>query len=130
MSPTARSLMHLRKSGYVADVVERWIAQAGVRKDFLGFADILAFSPHEPGVLAVQATSLSNISSRLAKARSKPELKAWLAAEGRTFEVWGWVLRAGRWQVKRLAVRGEDLQNVVLEAPPRGRKAAKQLELF
>jgi hypothetical protein len=28
MSPTARTLLHLRKSGYIADVVERFIAAA------------------------------------------------------------------------------------------------------
>jgi hypothetical protein len=129
VSPTARTLVYLRKCGYVADVVERFIAAAGVRKDFLGCIDIVAVSRREPGVLAIQATTLANVSARLTKARSRPELKAWLKA-GATFEVWGWALRAGRWQVKRVAVRADDMEPVVLQALRRRRKRAKQPMLF
>jgi hypothetical protein len=128
MSPTARTLLHLRKCGYVADVVERWIAQAGIRKDFLGFADIIAVSRHEPDILAVQATTIANLGARLAKARSKAEFRVWLAA-GARFECWGWALRAGRWQVKRVAVQAEALAGVVVQAVPR-RRRAKQREFF
>jgi hypothetical protein len=129
VSPTARTLVHLRKCGYVCDVVERFIAHAGIRRDFLGFVDIIAVSRRELGVLAVQATSLSHVSARLAKARSRPELKVWLKA-GAAFEVWGWSQRAGRWEVKRVAVRPEDLEAVVVQAPARRRKAPRQRELF
>src|SRR5690606_37554474 len=41
-SPTARTLAWLREQGWDADVVERWVPGAKVRRDFLGFADILA----------------------------------------------------------------------------------------
>jgi hypothetical protein len=70
------------------------------------------------------------MSTRLAKARSKPELKAWLNA-GARFEVWGWALRAGRWHVKRVALRAVDLASVVTQTVPRRRQQkAEQRELF
>lgn len=37
MTPTARTLNHLRRLGYQADVVERFIAQANIHKDLLAF---------------------------------------------------------------------------------------------
>jgi len=67
-SPTARSLEHLRKLGYIADVTERWIPKINVRKDLFGFIDILAINDTE--VLAVQATgeqNSGNVSTRVLK---------------------------------------------------------------
>ena len=40
MSPTARSLAHLRSLGYTARVVERWNPFAKIRQDLLGAAEI------------------------------------------------------------------------------------------
>lgn len=65
MSPTQRSLREMRKRGYLCDVVERWIAPARVRKDLYGIADLLCIKDED--VVAVQATSLSNVSARIAK---------------------------------------------------------------
>jgi hypothetical protein len=33
MTPTARSMNRLRRLGFTVDVVERWIARPGIRKD-------------------------------------------------------------------------------------------------
>jgi hypothetical protein len=55
MSPTARSLAHLKALGYQAKVVEKWNPFAKIRQDLFG-ADILALKPGEP-VLVVQATT-------------------------------------------------------------------------
>ncbi len=52
-SPTQRSLALLRKQGWSAYVVERWVAQARKRIDVAGFGDILAWKPNE-GVLLIQ----------------------------------------------------------------------------
>jgi hypothetical protein len=128
MSPTSLTLRFLRNSGYSADVCERWIAQARIRKDLFGCIDIIAVHRCEPGVLAMQATSLPNLGARLAKARSKAELKVWLRAGGR-FEVWGWSQRAGRWHVQRVAVQAEALVGVAVQAVSR-RWRAKQREFF
>jgi hypothetical protein len=100
-----------------------------ISRDFLGCIDIIVVSHRELGVLAIQATSLPNLSARLAKARSKAELKVWLRAGGR-FEVWGWTQRAGRWHVQRVAVQAEALVGVAVQAMPRRWRAAKQGELF
>jgi hypothetical protein len=41
-SPTARTLKLLRTRGWTADVCERWIAQAGIKRDLFGVADVAA----------------------------------------------------------------------------------------
>jgi hypothetical protein len=81
-SPTALTLKSLRRAGFIACVVERWIAQRGIRMDCFGFADIIAASPLERRIILVQATSLDNISTRVSKIQSKPEAAAWLKAGG------------------------------------------------
>lgn len=129
MSPTARSLAWLRREGFLAAVVERWIPGANVRSDLWHFADLLAVRPREHTFLLVQVTSIANMSSRLAKARSRPELAVWLQANG-MFEVHGWERRAGGWRLKRVGVQAEDLQPIVLQAPRRRRRAAQQPLLF
>ena len=70
MSPTARSLAHLKSLGYTAKVVERWNPFAKIRQNLFG-GDLLALKPGEP-VLVIQATSGTNHAARRTK----------LAAEG------------------------------------------------
>ena len=96
--PTARTLEALRKEGYSAHVVEKWIPQTRRRSDLFGFIDIVAIKEDRP-ILGVQATSTSNISSRIAKALSIPELRVWLSC-GAEFEVHGWSKRGRRGQRK------------------------------
>jgi hypothetical protein len=131
LSPTARTLALLRRCRYTADVVERYLHHARRKRDFLGFADVLAVRRGEPGTLAIQASTLAHVRDRLDRCRSRPELAAWLAA-GNRLEVWGWFKRAGRWKVKRVEVRGEDLADSVLSAPRprRRRKGERQREFF
>jgi hypothetical protein len=125
LSPTARSLKLLRDSGFVVAVVEKWLPHVNRRRDLFGFADLLAVHRVERGVLLVQATTKANVAARLTKAKAKPELAVWLRNGGR-FEVWGWYQDAGRWQVKRVEVRGDDLRDVVLEAPRRRRRESQR----
>src|SRR6516162_9377156 len=112
MTPTVRSLTLLRRRGYLADVVERWIPRANIRRDLFGCIDLAAVRHEENGVLGVQATTIGNVPARLKKARGLPALQIWLAA-GNRFEVWGWVKRGRRWRVKIVALRGEDLAATV-----------------
>jgi hypothetical protein len=121
----------LPRRGYQADVVERWIAQVGIRRDLFGCIDVVAIHPHEQGVLGVQATTAGHLSSRLGKAVALPALRTWLAA-GNAFQVWGWARSGTRWRVKIVGVRAEDLAGVVVEAPRRrrGGRQWRPLPLF
>ena len=125
-SPTARTLQLLRRLGYHAEPVERWLPGARVRKDLLGCIDVLGLRPGSP-VFGVQCTSDDHTAARLKKAVALPQLRTWLAC-GCAFEVWGWHRRGGRWQVRRVAVRGADLQPVDLT--PRPRRQKRQRSLF
>jgi hypothetical protein len=64
-SPTQLSLAWLRKEGYLAEVVEKWLPGANIRKDLWGWCDIVAIRDGE--TVAVQCTSWDNISSRVRK---------------------------------------------------------------
>lgn len=94
MSPTARTLKHCRELGWVADVVERFIPGARVRRDLFGFIDVVILDG-KPGVLGVQACSTGDQSTRLAKIGQEPRAGLWLAA-GNRVQVWGWAKRGPR----------------------------------
>jgi hypothetical protein len=112
-SPTARALDLLRKEGWLAGVVEKWIAQTKQRKDLFGFIDIVAIRPAFPahglrGILGVQATSTENLSHRLDKIRETEAAVTWLLAGG-LIEVWGFSKKgkAGArklWQVSKRSI--------------------------
>lgn len=87
-SPTARTLAWLREQGWDADVVERWVPGANVRRDFLGFADILAIRGE--ATLAVQACSATDVAKRVAKVRSSATAPHWLASPARKLWIVGW----------------------------------------
>lgn len=95
MSPTARSLAHLRRTGWTVDVVERWNPGARARHDFLGFADLIAVHPMERRTLAVQACVTGDITKRVAKITANPHARAWLEA-GNAITVLGWAKRGPR----------------------------------
>lgn len=126
----ARTLLALRRAGFTAAVVERWIPHTTHRRDLFGVADVLGVHPTRREFLLVQCTTAGHVAHRLAKARESPELAAWLRAGGQ-FEVWGWVNRAGRWQVRRVALSAGDLAAVPVTAIPRRRgRRPQQPELF
>jgi hypothetical protein len=128
-SPTARTLAFLRGCGHAADVVERWLPRVNRRRDLFGCIDVIAVRRGEAGVLAVQATSLANVSARLVKAKGRPELWTWLSA-GNRFSVFGWYRRAGKWRVKIVALRSADLAAVVVQPVARRGRRAVQRDMF
>ena len=105
-SPTSRSLAELRRLGYAADVVERWIPSARIRKDLFGIFDIVAITPE--GLLGIQCTSGSNHASRATKMRESETLPKWLAAGARA-EVWSWAKQGERGARKLWTLRVEAL---------------------
>lgn len=128
MTPTALSLSELRKTRWTAEVVEKWIPKLNRRKDFIGVVDIIAFQPGEP-ITAIQATSLANISSRIQKAAREPRLRQWLKAGG-VFQVWGWLKRDGRWQVRKTPIVLDDLKGIAVIHPERRKRAKAEPLLF
>ena len=97
-SPTELTLDRLRKAGWTAEVVERWVPAphltgGGFRRDFLGCIDIVAVRRGE--TLAVQCTSASGHSARVKKVCKEPRMYAWLSA-GNRLEVWSWDQEAPR----------------------------------
>lgn len=108
-TPTERTLIELRKHGYIASVVEKFNAHTRTTNDLFGFIDVLAIGPENLETLGIQCTSRKNISSRIHKI-TESETFPHVAACGWRIEVWGWDKQDnGRWRVKRveLAKQGE-----------------------
>ena len=132
MSPTGRTLVHLRRLGFLAAPVERWIVQVQRKVDLFGIGDVLAVHPRDRQFLIVQATSIAHVGDRLKRCQARPELSIWLQAGG-MFEVWGWGKRSDKWEVKRVAVNADDMAPIVLQAPRRRRRlkrGERQRSLF
>lgn len=100
-SPTALTLRDLRRDGWTAEVVERWNPHARVRHDLFGFVDVLALRGDV--TLGVQATSASNVSSRVRKIADS-DLVAAVRAAGWQLEVWGWEKKGRRWECRKVDV--------------------------
>lgn len=112
-SPTQRTLALLRKEGYTAQVVEKWIPQTKRRLDLFGGIDIVAVAL---GVtLGVQATSASNLSARVTKLCAEPKLRAWLEA-GNKLEAWGWSKKGSRGKRKTWQVSKREITLAEMEA--------------
>jgi hypothetical protein len=110
MSPTARTLAHLREDGWTVARAEHWNAYARRRVDLFGFADVVAVKRGEVGVLAVQATSSTNASKRVGKIEASAEAAVWLAC-GNRITVHGWGKRGPRgkrkaWTVRKIEIQG------------------------
>lgn len=99
-SPTQRTLALLRKRGYIAAVVERWNPHARVRHDLFGIVDVLGIREGE--TLAVQCTSSSNVSSRVAKIADCEAVPV-IRAAGWSLHVHGWRKNSkGRWECREV----------------------------
>ena len=78
----------LEELGCLADIVERRVAKR-LTRDFLGYGDIIAIPPKGTGVLVLQVTSCSNVSSRLKKILDLPDMVKPVLDAGNRVEVWG-----------------------------------------
>ena len=86
VSPAHRTILHLQQRGCLCDHVERRITHT-LKRDWLGFADIIAASTAGP--IAVQATSSSNFSARLKKMEANEYIPE-LIKRGWSVELYGW----------------------------------------
>lgn len=107
--PTQRTLEWLRERSYHCAIVEHWNAHVGIRQDLFGAIDILALGPGPDGtteLLAIQTTSGSNVSARVAKILALPAMRLWVES-GNRLVVHGWTKKARPWKPgeKRVGVR-------------------------
>jgi hypothetical protein len=122
-------MAYLRRLGYLAARVEVYLPAVQRHRDLFGIGDVLGVHPRDRSVLLVQCTTAGHVADRLRRVKARPELPQLLRA-GVTVEVWGWSLVGGEWQVRRVAIKAEGLEPVVLRAPPRRRREARQGLLF
>lgn len=92
MRPAQRTLAELRKRGYHAGVVERWLQYAGSfgkRQDLFNIIDIIATSPTE--TLGVQACG-ADVPAHIKKLtiEQAQECYDWIINPDRRLEIWGW----------------------------------------
>ena len=97
-TPTARTLAKLRKEGWRPWVVEKWNHHTKTRLDLYNIGDVLAIRGTE--TLLVQATSYSNVSSRVKKIAESEHIAA-IREAGWRVEVWGWH-KVGRFWTARI----------------------------
>ena len=118
---TERTLKHFRDKGYIIDVIERWIPIPGIpgggkRRDFLGFADMLAFNKNK--VALVQSCG-SNYAEHVRKILDNDMAPEWLRGHNRELFLVAWrkVLkkRGGKLKVFRPRVAEFYLINGCLE---------------
>jgi hypothetical protein len=94
----------MRKRGYIAEVVERWIPQARRRKDLFGFIDVLCVHPEREGdIVGVQTTSAANVAARIEKIINHENVAA-VRKGGIRILVHGWAKRRGRWRLREIDV--------------------------
>lgn len=105
MTPTARTLLELRKRGWLAQVVEQTIPHTFIKRDLFGCIDIIALDG-QPGVLGIQVTSSSNVAARVTKMRTQcaDAVERWLGA-GNRLVVHGWSKQGKRHARKVWAMR-------------------------
>ncbi len=99
MTPTARTLKHIRNEKHEAGVVEKWNPHSKTRHDLFGIFDIIAVT--DAGIVGIQCTSGTNHSARVKKMAESDKLPKWLASGGKA-EVWSWRKAAnGRYKLRK-----------------------------
>ena len=128
-SPTSRTLERCRKSGWTAQVVEKWNPYAKIRQDLFEVIDVVVcieprfmlppdaivadnntretfIRTREPQILGIQACAMASRAARVDKCNASAKAQAWMSAGGK-LEVWAWrkikVKRGGkavRWELE------------------------------
>ena len=98
MTPSQRTVLHLRKLGYQTANVESYNYFTKRKKDLYGCIDILAIGNGE--TLAVQVTSKSNMSARIKKIEASEFLAEMLRSGWRVIVHGWWKGTNGRYQLK------------------------------
>ena len=110
-----RSVLLLRKRGYIAENTEHWNAHAKVSQDLYGFVDVIGVRKEE--LVLVQTTSWTAMSSRLKKVRQSEAARWLITVPGVRIVLHGWKKTkteggAVRWKVKEQEVTVTDFWGV------------------
>jgi len=117
--PGERSLQYLRKEGWWAFTVERWIQQARKRIDVAGFGDILAWRGSLTAL--VQTTTRTNVGAhrwKIASDECYKGAKAWLTGPNRVIILHGWwkqqtgSMKKPRWRLNEEVWTLKDIQDL------------------
>lgn len=106
MSPTARSLQHLKALGDQAAIVEKTIPHTFIKQDLFG-ADLIGLKAGEK-VLAIQATTGANHAARRVKLVASGFIPLWTQS-GAALEIWSWAKQGPRGKQKAWMLRREVL---------------------
>lgn len=117
MTPNARSKAFYEKQGHIAEIVERWSPfpkPFGKRHDFLGVFDLLVLKAGGE-VWGIQATTNSNVSSRINKMQESDAFHKWIKLGGKA-AVLGWAKMGPRgkrkkWESKEIVLASEKPEN-------------------
>ena len=86
MTPTARTLHHLRSSAIGRPLWKREPLRQGASSDLFNIGDVLGLKAGEP-LLLIQATVTAKLNERM---RKDPETVAQWVSTGNRFQYWGW----------------------------------------
>jgi hypothetical protein len=92
----------MREKGFHAEVTEKWVPGANIRRDLWGFVDILCLGA-DGAIVGVQSTSDSNVAARINKIAESPLVDR-VRKAGIRILVHGWKKVKGRWQVREVDV--------------------------
>lgn len=98
MTPSQRSIKHLRDDGYQVANVEHYNAFTKRKHDLFGCIDLLAIGNGE--TLAVQVTSKSNMSARVKKIEESEALPEMLRSGWRVIVHGWWKNKSNRYELK------------------------------
>ncbi len=101
MTPTQLTLRELKNNGWTCQVVEKWNPWAKIRQDLFGCIDVVAVHPDHKGVLGIQATTKTHITTRCKKINDNDNAQVWMEA-GNDLYVWGWFKEKNKWTHKKV----------------------------
>ncbi len=129
-SPTSRSLKVLRAQGYTCGVVEKWNAHVGIRQDFCGGIDVIAFRGQRdymgidretfftrPVVVGVQCCASSGLAAHRTKLLAELRMREWIAAGGRLV-LHAWSKKGAKGRRKLWTLTEEEIRIEHFDTPP------------
>lgn len=99
MTPTQLTLKEMRQRGYSCWIVEHWNSFARIRQDLFGIVDVLCIGHGE--TIAIQCTSYSNVSARVAKIADNEYVPV-MRKSGWKIYAHGWRKVKNRWTVREV----------------------------